>query len=186
VGSIVMWGAASPPAHWAICDGSALSTTTYAALFAVIGYTFGGSGGTFNLPDMRGRQPLGVSTSPAHPLGQAAGAESTVLGMSQIPQHSHAIDHDHASFNTSDGAGAHTHSIATKTGTTSSAAGAPQEVTGGSASTVNSASAGGHNHAIDVPAHVGTSGNAGQASPTAVPTLDPFLALNFIIYKGAA
>jgi microcystin-dependent protein len=44
----------SAPAGWLICNGASLSTTTYANLFAVIGYAFGGSGANFNIPDYRG------------------------------------------------------------------------------------------------------------------------------------
>lgn len=53
-GTIDIWptGAASVPSGFLECDGTGYSTTTYAALFAVIGYTFGGSGGTFNVPNI--------------------------------------------------------------------------------------------------------------------------------------
>jgi microcystin-dependent protein len=44
----------SAPLGWLICNGASLSTTTYANLFAVIGYTYGGSGANFNVPDFRG------------------------------------------------------------------------------------------------------------------------------------
>lgn len=57
-----MYGGASAPSGWLFCDGAAVSRTTYAALFAAIGTTFGAGDGltTFNLPDFRGRSPLGV------------------------------------------------------------------------------------------------------------------------------
>jgi hypothetical protein len=51
-----------PPTGWLICDGAGYSTTTYANLFAAIGYTFGGSGGTFNVPNFKARSPMGVGT----------------------------------------------------------------------------------------------------------------------------
>lgn len=56
-GSIVAFGGTSAPSGWLLCDGSAVSRTTYAALFAVIGTNFGSGDGstTFNLPDFRGR-----------------------------------------------------------------------------------------------------------------------------------
>jgi microcystin-dependent protein len=44
----------SAPAGWLLCDGSSLSTTTYANLFTAINYAYGGSGANFNLPDFRG------------------------------------------------------------------------------------------------------------------------------------
>lgn len=53
-----------PTANWLACDGSAVSRTTYAALFAIIGTTFGVGDGstTFNLPDLRGKSPIGAGT----------------------------------------------------------------------------------------------------------------------------
>lgn len=54
-GSVLTFAGSSAPTGWLVCDGASLSTTTYASLFDVIGYTFGGSGSSFNLPDLRGR-----------------------------------------------------------------------------------------------------------------------------------
>lgn len=63
-GVVKMYAGAAAPAGYAICDGSALSRTTYAALFANIGTTWGVGDGstTFNIPDYRGRAPVGVGT----------------------------------------------------------------------------------------------------------------------------
>ena len=49
IGMIVSYSYAAPT-DWFLCDGSSKDTTTYAALFAVIGYTYGGSGANFTLP----------------------------------------------------------------------------------------------------------------------------------------
>jgi hypothetical protein len=54
VGAILYYPSATIPVGWMICDGASLSTTTYSLLFSKIGYTFGGSGNTFRLPDLRG------------------------------------------------------------------------------------------------------------------------------------
>jgi microcystin-dependent protein len=63
-GSIMAYGGATPPDGWKLCDGSPLATTgTYAALFAKIGTSWGGSGSTFNLPDLRGVFLRGVNGS---------------------------------------------------------------------------------------------------------------------------
>ena len=61
-GVIQMYAGTTPPDGWLLCDGSAVSRTTYAALFAVIGTTYGAGDGstTFNLPDLRGLQPYAV------------------------------------------------------------------------------------------------------------------------------
>lgn len=55
-GVISAFGASAAPTGWLKCDGSAVSRTTYAALFTAIGTTFGAGNGTttFNLPDLRG------------------------------------------------------------------------------------------------------------------------------------
>ena len=66
-----MYGAASAPTGWLLCDGSAVSRSTYATLFALIGTTYGAGDGstTFNVPDMRGR----VIAAPDNMGGTAAG-----------------------------------------------------------------------------------------------------------------
>ena len=60
-----MYGGATAPSGWLLCDGTAVSRTTYAALFAVISTTFGTGDGstTFNVPDMRGVFPKGAGTT---------------------------------------------------------------------------------------------------------------------------
>jgi Microcystin-dependent protein len=64
VGTIVMYISSTvTPSGWLYCDGSSKSTTTYSRLFAVIGYTFGGSGANFSLPDFRGVFPKGQGTT---------------------------------------------------------------------------------------------------------------------------
>jgi microcystin-dependent protein len=85
VGEIKMWGTASAPTGYLLCDGSSVSTTTYAALFAVIGYTFGGSGASFTLPDYRGRMPIGVSGSYA--LAATGGSANAI-----VVSHTHTAD----------------------------------------------------------------------------------------------
>jgi hypothetical protein len=61
-GFIVMYGAAtSPSVSWLVCDGAAISRTSYSDLFAVIGISFGGGDGatTFNVPNLQNRVPYG-------------------------------------------------------------------------------------------------------------------------------
>jgi microcystin-dependent protein len=64
-GTVVMFAGSAAPTDWLLCDGAAVSRTTYAALFSAIGTTWGAGNGstTFNLPDMRGAAPAGVGTS---------------------------------------------------------------------------------------------------------------------------
>lgn len=84
-GEIRMWPTGSAPSGWLICDGSGLDTTTYADLYAVIGYTFGGSGSTFNLPDFRDRSPQGASATDA--IAATVGTKM----QTSLPQHSHQM-----------------------------------------------------------------------------------------------
>lgn len=67
-GGLLPYGGASAPAGWLLCDGSAISRATYAALFAVLGTAYGAGNGTttFNLPDLRGRVPVGVDGGAGH------------------------------------------------------------------------------------------------------------------------
>jgi microcystin-dependent protein len=59
-------------AYFLKCDGRSLATTgTYAALFAAIGYQWGGSGANFNIPDFRSRVPVGAGTRV--PVGENEG-----------------------------------------------------------------------------------------------------------------
>ena len=75
------------PAGYLICIGQSLSTTTYADLFAVTGYKFGGSGANFNLPDMRVRVPVGAGT------GKAFGASDSIAEASRNANRSHSHNH---------------------------------------------------------------------------------------------
>jgi microcystin-dependent protein len=64
-GAIQMYGAAAAPTGFLLCDGSAVSRSTYTVLFSVIGTTFGAGDTTttFNVPDMRGVFPKGAGTT---------------------------------------------------------------------------------------------------------------------------
>lgn len=78
------------------CDGSAVSRTAYAALFAVIGTIWGAGDGatTFNVPDLRGRAPIGAGTGTgltARTVGQSVGEETHLLVTAEMPVHNHAV-----------------------------------------------------------------------------------------------
>lgn len=90
VGAIVQFGGVVAPDGWLICDGSAVSRSDYENLFNAIGTTYGNGDGfnTFNLPDLRGRVPIGAGTGPnltGRALGQAYGSERVMLGWNNLP-----------------------------------------------------------------------------------------------------
>ena len=78
------------PSGWLICDGSAVSKTTYADLFAAIGITYGDSGTDFLLPDLSSRVAVGLSASGTFTtLGATGGEENHILTEGEMPSHSH-------------------------------------------------------------------------------------------------
>lgn len=81
-GAIMAWASATAPSNWLICDGSAVSRTLYASLYATIGDSYGAGDGTttFNLPDLRGRVPVGRGTDTAFDTLGEAGGRSTLPG----------------------------------------------------------------------------------------------------------
>lgn len=114
VGSVIPWAGQSSlpiPTGWLPCDGSAVSTTTYAALFAVINdeYGTGAPVGTFYLPYIIDAIPYGSNSAN---VGTAvgdntlAGNVSVDISIANLPEHTHSI-----SGLTTDPAGAHDHTI---------------------------------------------------------------------------
>lgn len=107
-GAIMDYAGPAAPAGWLLCYGQALSRTTYAALFAVIGTTYGVGDGstTFALPDLRGRATFGVDTMGVVPAGRITadgsgidGGQIGAAGGSEFsPRHSHGMTdpgHEH-------------------------------------------------------------------------------------------
>lgn len=88
-GMIAPYAGASAPSGWLLCDGSAVSTTTYAALFAVIGYTYGGSGGSFNLPNTQGVFLRGAGSQTISAVTYT-GTRGTTEG-DQLQTHRHGV-----------------------------------------------------------------------------------------------
>lgn len=174
-GFMGLYAGASDPMGWFICNGRSVSTTTYAELFSVIGYRYGGSGSNFNLPNLSGRAVFGVdgmgvqasgrvtvegSTTP----GSTAGSKAHVLTDAQTPliSHTHTIS---GSFSV--GAGSR------RTGNNSSRnTGRPRRnfnTVGGGCSTT-------------LPLTISTSSTATSIPQVlAHPNLPPFLVLNWII-----
>lgn len=91
-------GTSSTPAGYLECDGSAVSRTFYAALFAAIDVVWGSGNGstTFNLPDLRRRTTIGAggvaSAVIGHTTGNVGGEETHILTTTEIPSHTHTYD----------------------------------------------------------------------------------------------
>lgn len=112
-GSILPWPTATAPAGWLICDGSAISRTTYAELFSVLGTIYGTGDGstTFNIPDYRGYSHRGLDTTAtvdpdvASRTNRGDGTTGANVGTKQADQ---TKSHTHANTLTDPG---HTHPL---------------------------------------------------------------------------
>lgn len=159
-GTIQIWGSASIPSSWLLCDGSSVLRSDYPNLFSVIGITFGSVDGThFTLPDFRGKFPFGKSTS---------GTGNTLGGSFGNIDHTHTADPP-STNSSSDGS--HNHGGVT---------GAPSATQNNTAllnltpvpnvtHTHTISTDGAHTHSVDI-----ASFNTGSANP-------PALVINFII-----
>ena len=129
-GIIFPFAGQSAPDGYLICAGQEVSRVEYAELFEVIGELYGSGDGetTFNLPDLRGRMPLGkdnmneqaanrVGNMQADSLGGAAGEENHQLTVDEMPSHTHLSAGDGTSGSyTSRGHGNYTNPYGGETG----------------------------------------------------------------------
>jgi microcystin-dependent protein len=86
------------PAGFLLCDGSAVSRTTYADLFAAIGTLWGAGNGTttFNVPNLKGRVPVGYDASQTEfdAVAENGGAKTHTLVEAEMPTHNHNVPAD--------------------------------------------------------------------------------------------
>lgn len=195
IGTILDFAGSSAPSYFLLCYGQAISRTAYAALFAVIGTTYGvgDASTTFNLPDCRGRVAAGKDNMGGtsanrltnqsgglngDTLGDTGGEETVTLTSSQMPSHTHTFS------DTTSSDGAHTHTVTGSAGGTilafsSSASNlnVPSGSNVGSAGTLTAASNGAHTHTVS-----GTTSSTGSSG--AHNNVQPTIIFNKIIFTG--
>ena len=118
--TIVPWSSSSVPTGFLECNGANVSRTTYSALFAIVGTTYGSGDGssTFGLPNLQdnvavGKSPSkalastgGANTSPVTPAGNISGSTANAtLSTSQLASHSHPKGYERRSPGNSGGPG---------------------------------------------------------------------------------
>ncbi len=163
-------GILSPvPAGWMICNGAAISRTTYADLYSVIGTLYGTGDGstTFNLPNLQNRMPIGLGSGSFNTLNNTGGAETYTLTNTELPSHAHYIvNNAYAAA----GAGANIPLLNVN-----------QTLYGG-------ADTGGNTDRYRMMGTGSVNANAGvtsyTGSGTAFNKMSPYIVINFIIYTG--
>lgn len=202
LGEVKMYTGLSEPTNWRFCRGQALSRTTHAGLFAIIGTRYGAGDGTttFNLPNFQATLPVGFNSGSNPPsgltsvfttgLGERAGsATPTMPSHTHTMAHTHTINHNHPAGTTS--SDSHTHNFR------------GQEVNGAGGNlgllliadyettqyaVKGNVSSDAHTHTFDVPSYSGSSGAASNGTTSAASSgsassgnYPPALSINFII-----
>lgn len=166
-GSMLMWPVVTAPTGFLLCSGSAVSRTTYATLFAVVGVIFGAGDGstTFNLPDYRDRMPVGAGTT--YTAAVTGGSKDALV-----------VTHTHTATFTGTALGTHNHQLGSRDSTASDGGSPNQEFVNdfgagnGSPVTTSSVSAG-------TPAGTVSVTSAGASGTNA--NLPPYIGIYFII-----
>lgn len=155
VGTVIPWPTATIPAGWLECDGSDVSRTTYAELYAAIGTTYGVGNGTttFNIPDYRGVFLRGHANGSANDPDRATrtnrgdGTTGDAVGTAQADAtraHSHTV----SVSGTTSTDGAHAHSVAEAQGSTFVQNNEADTSVFNSNSTVSTSTNGSHSHSV--------------------------------------
>src|SRR4029077_4191274 len=93
LGSVAAFAAGFAPKFYALANGQILPITQNAALFSILGTTYGGNGtSNFALPDLRGRVPIHRDQQGIYPQGDMEGEEQGFLSISQMLAHNHAFN----------------------------------------------------------------------------------------------
>lgn len=178
VGTPLLWPTATAPAGYLLCNGAAVSRTAYAALFAVIGTTFGAGDGstTFNLPDTRNRMPIGAGS--LYAVGGTGGSKDAI-----IVSHTHTASLAGSGSGTANTGGSHTHTYKTYgLGNNGLSGNANTNSDWGYAQTGNppNTAEGSHSHSVNVSVSTSGSTDATGSSGTNA-NLPPYLAFSTVI-----
>ncbi|WP_433944204.1 phage tail protein [Paenibacillus sp. SN-8-1] len=181
VGMIMPWSLNWAPVNWLPCDGRTLNIMQYQALYSLIGVTYGGNATTtFNLPDLRGRVPVGMGQQPGgtnYVIGTFGGTETTALTTNQLPAHNHTFS---GSANVSVGAPANANAPTTNTPAANTSLSVGQDSTGGEANIYNTAAPTMMTATMNTTASVsGTTGVTGTGLPFS--NVQPYQVINYII-----
>lgn len=169
-GDLKLTFAAADNVEWYECNGQASPTPELEAMFGP------------NLPDLKDRYPIGYNDAVfGRGLKDLGGSFFQSIDANHLPQHTHPIDHDHASFTTPLG-GDHIHNMTFRESTTS---GGPQNIAATGAGTAATRSVGTtstqHQHSIDVPAYTGNSGNNTTTHDSLV-IVPPYVGVRYLVH----
>jgi microcystin-dependent protein len=183
------------PSGWLLANGDAISRTTYSSLFSSIGTTYGTGDGstTFNLPDLRGRLPMGAGTGvglnasgtgvtsgsamTARALGAWFGEETHLLTTSELASHTHANTVSGGTTGSMSANASHYHSLANMSSSTGVGVYNITNRSGGNTDTLYTNSTNtDHTHTFTP-----SISNVSAGSDSRHATIPPVLVMNFII-----
>jgi len=187
-GGITPFAGSSAPTGWLLCDGTAVSRTTYATLFGIVGTAYGVGDGstTFNLPDLRGRSTVGKgSNTDVDALGDSDGVSVGSRRPSHAASYSFSASSDPGSYHQHSGslgsAGSHSHSV------TNAAASGGGDSLGGpsgpaSATGATTGSGGSHTHSVGTSQTESHSHSVtGTVGVSGMTDMSAFIVTNYII-----
>jgi microcystin-dependent protein len=189
-GSIVPYGGETAPDGWLLCDGTEVKISDYTALFNVIRYNFKDASqladegvNSFALPDLRGRFPLGldnmggpsvnrVTDIAADAIGGNSGVEGATIELENLPEHEHDMEGD---------SGTQYYATRVGSGPVLDDEAVPLTIEPGAGGTQGYASSGGVKQSATV---TDAEGNIVPRLGEELNVMNPYLALNYIIYTG--